>query len=49
MKFFYIVQLNDTILSISEKFKVNPEKLIKENNIKDGKLVKGSMIKIPSR
>ena len=49
MKFLYIVQLNDTILSISEKFKVNPEKLIKENNIKDGKLVKGSMIKIPSR
>lgn len=48
MKFLYIVQLNDTILSISEKFKIDPKKLIKENNIQDGKLIKGSMLKIPS-
>ena len=47
MKFLYIVQLNDTILSISEKFKIDPKKLIKENNIQDEKLVKGSMLKIP--
>ena len=48
MKFLYIVQPNDTVLSISEKFKVEPNKIIKINNIKDGKLIKGSMIKIPS-
>ena len=48
MKFLYIVQPNDTVLSIAEKFKVDPAKLIKENNIEDGKLVKGNMIKIPS-
>lgn len=48
MKIFYIVQPNDTVLSIAEKFKVDPGKLINENNIEDGKLIKGNMLKIPS-
>lgn len=48
MKFLYIVQRNDNLINIAEKFKVDINDLIKLNNIVDGKIKIGQMIQIPS-
>lgn len=48
MKFLYIVQRNDNLINIAEKFKVDINDLIKLNNIEDGKIKTGQMIQIPS-
>lgn len=48
MKCIYIVQPNDTILSIAEMFKVEPSKIIEFNNMKDYKIKRGDMLEIPS-
>lgn len=48
MKCIYIVQPNDTILKIAEMFKVEPDKIIKFNHMKDYKIKRGDVLEIPS-
>lgn len=49
MKFFYIVKPEDTMLSICERFNIDPKKVIERNNIKENYQLKaGDCIEIPT-
>ena len=49
MKCIYIIQPNDTILSIAEQFEVEPSKLIEMNHLQNYKIKRGDAIEIPSK
>lgn len=48
MKCFYLVKPNDTILSICEKFGVEPNELMKMNHMQNYNIKRGDFLEIPS-